>query len=94
MDKKRKEEGVLPWAAETFDLPADVVAGLPRIEILGCRELFMENHRGILSYDSREIDISGGNVTVRVRGEELELRAMNAYELRISGTIFAVEYEY
>lgn len=94
MEKKRKDEGVLPWAAETFDLPADVVAGLPRIEILGSRELFMENHRGILAYDSREIDISVGSMTVKVRGEGLELRAMNAYELRISGNISGVEFEY
>lgn len=94
MDKKRKDGGVLPWAAEAFDLPADIVAGLPRIEILGCRELFIENHKGILSYDSREIDVSGGNITVKIKGEDLELRAMNAYELRISGTIFGVEFAY
>ncbi|SMC41746.1 YabP/YqfC family sporulation protein [Papillibacter cinnamivorans] len=94
MEKRRKDEGVLPWAAETFDLPADIVAGLPRIEILGSGELFMERHRGILSYDNREIDISGGNMTVRIKGENLELRAMNGYELRITGNISGVEFEY
>ena len=41
---------MLAGAAELFDLPADVVAGLPHVEVVGNREFYMENHRGILSY--------------------------------------------
>ncbi len=38
MERKRREQGVLNAVAEWFDLPADVVAGLPRIELVGSRE--------------------------------------------------------
>ena len=79
--------------AEALDLPGDAVAGLPRIELLGDRELRMENHRGILDYGSGEIHISGGRLAVRVLGEDLELRAMNGTELLITGHIRAVEVE-
>ena len=50
MDRSGKKEGLLEKTAEVFDLPGDVVAGLPRIELTGSRELRMENHKGILSY--------------------------------------------
>lgn len=76
--------------AEVFDLPGDVVAGLPRVELLGDRQLRMENHRGILAYGSDEIHISGGKLIVKVRGTNLELRAMNAVELLITGDITGV----
>ncbi|MDR0381128.1 MAG: sporulation protein [Oscillospiraceae bacterium] len=79
-------------AADILDLPADVVAGLPRVEILGCRRLLMENHRGILAYGGETIDINGGQVVVRVRGQRLELRAMNAAELALDGIIRGVEF--
>jgi sporulation protein YqfC len=79
-------------AAETFDLPADVLAGLPRIEITGCRELIIENHHGILEYGDTEIDINGGKVIVKVRGSGLQLRSMNAAELSMNGTILSVEF--
>ena len=55
MDKNRGRKGVLAGAAELFDLPADVVAGLPHVEVVGNREFYMENHRGILSYGGEEI---------------------------------------
>ncbi|MCD8335444.1 MAG: YabP/YqfC family sporulation protein [Clostridiales bacterium] len=80
-------------AAEALELPADVVAGAPLIELVGKRELRMENHRGILSYDPEEISISGGRLLVRVRGEGLALGAMSGESLLITGTIRSVELE-
>ncbi len=78
--------------AEALDLPGEVVAGVPRLEITGSRELRMENHRGILDYSSEEIRISGGRSEICVRGMELTLRAMNSRELLITGTILQVSF--
>ncbi|BFK86614.1 sporulation protein YqfC [Pseudoflavonifractor gallinarum] len=93
MAGKRKKESVLERTAQVFDLPGDLVAGLPRMELIGDRELRMENHRGILAYGSEEIHISGGKLILKVRGEGLELRSMNAGELLITGQIRSVELD-
>lgn len=93
MGERRKRESILERTAEVFDLPGDLVAGLPRIELIGDRELRMENHRGILAYGTEEIHISGGRLVLRVQGEDLELRAMNAGELLITGRIRGLELE-
>ena len=90
---KPRRGGLAERVAAAFDLPGDLVSGLPRIELTGDGELRMENHRGILDYSSEEIHISGGKVAVRVLGEDLELRAMNRAELLITGHIRAVELE-
>lgn len=93
MGTKRKKEGILEKTAEVFDLPGDLVAGLPRMELVGNRELRMENHRGILAYGTEEIHISGGKLILKVRGEGLELRSMNAGELLITGLIRGLDVE-
>lgn len=93
MDRNRKRETLLEKTAEVFDLPGDLVAGLPHIELTGDRELRMENHKGILAYGSEEIHISGGQLVVKVRGIGLELRSMNASQLLITGRIAGVELE-
>ena len=66
---------------------------LPRVELVGNRELRMENHRGILAYGTEEIHISGGKLILKIRGEDLELRSMNAGELLITGRIRGVDVE-
>ena len=89
-EKQQRRPGLLEKTARVFDLPADVVAGLPRLELVGDRELRMENHKGILAYGTQEIHVSGGVFGVKVCGDGLELRVMNALELLITGHITAI----
>ena len=83
--RKDREGGVLTTVAELFDLPADVVAGLPRLEMVG-------SHTGILSYSDQQIDANTAGGVLRVKGERLTLLAMTAGELRIGGQIQSVEW--
>ena len=87
-----EKEGLLLRASRLFDLPADALAGAPRVEMIGDGELRMGPHRGILAYGPEEIHISGGSLVVVVRGGGLELRAMTQEELLVTGTITAVEF--
>lgn len=92
MPRKNRRE-ILCAAAEALELPADVVAGAPRMELIGRREFHMENHHGILSYAREEISISGGRLFVSVRGKNLEIAAMSAGALLITGTIESVSIQ-
>ena len=93
MERNRREKGrVLDSVAELFDLPADVVAGLPRLEMVGSRQLYLEHHTGILSYSETQIDANTPGGVLRVQGEHLTLLAMTAGELRIGGRIDAVSW--
>lgn len=89
----KKRKSLLEKTAQAFDLPGDVLAGLPCIRLVGQEELYLQNHRGILSYGEEEILISGGKLMIRVRGSGLRLRSMTPTDLSISGTIGAVELE-
>ena len=94
MEKRRNREqgGVLGSVAELFDLPADVVAGLPRLELVGNRQLYLEHHTGLLAYGEEQIDVNTAHGVLRLRGQRLTLLAMTGEELRIGGRIDAVEW--
>ena len=92
MERQERTQQIRTRMAELFDLPADLVAGLSHLEILGDRQLFLEGHSGILSYGTEQIDVSAGALTLRIRGRDLALRAMTEDELRIQGTIRGIEF--
>ena len=92
--KKKPVTNVMQRVAEALDLPADAVAGVPRVEIIGAREVIVTNHGGIIEYSSELIAVAGGGVVTAIRGASLDLIAMSASELSIRGTIFAVEFKY
>ena len=58
MERKREQGGILSSVAELFDLPPDVVAGLPRLELVGNRQLYLEHHTGLLAYSDTQIDVN------------------------------------
>ena len=77
-------------AMERLDLPGDL-AGAPRLELIGNRQLLLVRHRGVLAYSPASVEISTGTLTVRVSGENLQLTAMTDSELRLDGILAKVE---
>ncbi len=71
-----------------LDLPAE---GLPKAELFGEREVFLQNYREILSYGKQEIHVDGGAWVLRIVGRDLEIKAMRVGELRIFGEIDRLE---
>ena len=90
----KKRRAIFKKGAETMerlDLEPTVIADVPRLELTGNRALYMDRHRGILSYSTESIDIGGGSVIVRVQGFDLQIVAMTDDELRIAGRICGLE---
>ncbi len=92
MPESKKKESILEKLAFKFDIPGEAFAGLARMEITGCRDLLIENHRGILEYGDSRIDINLGDFILKLLGIELRLVAMNERELRIHGTFTGMEF--
>ena len=78
-------------ASEKLTLPADVLAGVPRIEIMGTSEFSMEPHKGLLEYGSGRITIRTNHGAVTIDGADLKIRLMNSERIVISGTIGSVD---
>lgn len=78
--------------AEKFELPADAIAGVPKITITGKARVLLENHKGLLEYGTELIEINGGRVRVRIHGTDLELRTMDKNDLVVTGQIVSVEF--
>lgn len=90
-EKGPRRESWLEKTARTMALPGQAVAGVPRLELIGDRELYLEGYRDILSYSREEICVDAGRWVLRLTGRELEIKAMRAGELRLFGWIHGLE---
>ena len=78
-------------AMERLDLPGELAAGVPVVELTGNRQFLMVQHKGVLSYSAELVEVSAAGLQVRLTGRDLQLVAMTESELRICGTIEKVE---
>lgn len=76
--------------ADALRVPANVLPGSPRLT-LTAGELLCENHMGLRRYGGDCVEINTRDGFVRVRGDGLELTAMNRDELILRGFFAAVE---
>ncbi|MCL2081607.1 MAG: sporulation protein [Oscillospiraceae bacterium] len=91
MRDKRK---VLERFSRVLDLPADIMAGLPRISIIGLSEILIENHRGILLYNDTDIHVNGGAAVIKLHGDKLSVAAANPGEILITGRLIGIDFVY
>ena len=59
---------------EKLELPQDIVLGVPILTMQGNTELLIENHRGLLQYDTDEIRVRTKTFTVQIEGKELNIQ--------------------
>ncbi|MCC8159985.1 MAG: sporulation protein YqfC [Oscillospiraceae bacterium] len=87
--KKRISEA----AADAWGVPKDVIMNIPRFTISGDREIYIENHKGLLGYTDKEIRVLTGMGTVKICGKNLSIDRIRLEDILISGKFDAVEYE-
>ena len=51
---------------EKLELPQDIVLGVPILTMQGNTELLIENHRGLLQYDTDEIRVRTKTFAVQI----------------------------
>ena len=80
-------------ASDAWGVPKDVIMNIPRLTISGDKEIYIENHKGILEYTDTEIRISTAMGIVRVCGKNLMIDRIRLEDIVISGCFSRVEYE-
>lgn len=90
MNRARK---ILTGAAERLDLPAEVLAGIPKMELTGFRQFSIEPHKGLVEYEKERISIESELGQILILGSELTIQLMNRQRITIRGKLSAVELE-
>lgn len=79
--------------ADMWGLPKDVICDLPRVTLSGDKEIFIENHKGILEYTPQAVRIKMHDGLMNIIGQKLRIREMQADRLLVTGDFCGVEYE-
>lgn len=79
--------------AGRLELPAELIAGVPRVCITGKNEVTVEQHRGVAHCTPDEICVRAADGLVRVTGAELRIRKMDKNIIALTGCVYAVALE-
>lgn len=79
--------------SEILDLPKDVLLDLVRVTVTGKLAVFIENHKGIVEYNSNLIRVNTNDGVIVLKGKDLYLKSAVADEITIEGKLQSIEFE-
>jgi sporulation protein YqfC len=80
------------WMTQTMDLPEDVMMDLPRVTMIGQIHIYIENHRGLLTFTDREVRLLLKQGQLLIRGEQFVIKMILPEEILLQGKIIEVTY--
>jgi sporulation protein YqfC len=91
MAKKWRQQ-LSRWITNTFELPPDVMMDLPRITMVGQLHIYIENHRGLLTFTDTELRLLLKQGQLLIKGESFVIKTILPEEILLEGKINQVLY--
>jgi len=90
MAEKKRIGALLP---ERMAIPAELIPGVPVVELAGFHTASVDGHRGILHYSEARIDIMTRIGTVVMEGDSLQLKQMDREKIVVEGNLSLIRLE-
>ncbi|MEG6585824.1 sporulation protein YqfC [Dendrosporobacter sp. 1207_IL3150] len=87
------KKGRLQRLAGLLEIPQDIVMDLPRITMLGNKQLLVENHKGIIEYTPSLIRIKLNQGELIVSGANFTLGNLQIEQILVEGTVEEIRYD-
>ncbi|WP_062355749.1 sporulation protein YqfC [Bacillus kwashiorkori] len=84
---KKWSQKIRNWITNQLDLPEDVMMDFPRITMVGQIHIYIENHKGLLTFSDNEIRIMLSHGQLLVKGESFVIKTILPEELLLEGKI-------
>jgi sporulation protein YqfC len=91
-EKDKPKTGLKEKFAEMLELPKEIVLNIPKVTIVGNKDMMIENYKGVMEYEDGRIRVNTGTGVVKVTGARLLIREITSEDIIISGDIHALEF--
>ncbi|MFC4388491.1 sporulation protein YqfC [Gracilibacillus marinus] len=78
---------------KTFDLPSEVMLELPRITTIGQIHAYIENHQGLVIFQSNQLVLKIHQGYVKINGTDFVLKMMIGQEILLEGKITDIIFQ-
>ncbi|MBL5813874.1 sporulation protein YqfC [Bacillus sporothermodurans] len=69
------------WMTNKMELPQDVMMDLPRITMIGQIHIYIENHRGLLTFSDREVRLLLKQGQLLIKGQSFVIKTILPEEI-------------
>ena len=76
-----------------LDFPSDISLDLPKIIVIGDKEITIENHKGIIFFETNMVKINSRIGAIVIQGKDFKILFIAETSITISGVFNGISYE-
>lgn len=76
----------------TIGFTQDIILGATIVTMEGDTQLFIENYKGIVTYNDKNIIIQGRKKKIFIEGKNLQIEYYTNMDMKIKGVIYLVKF--
>ncbi len=89
---KKWGEQMKNWLTRSMNLPEDGMMDLPRITMIGQLHIYIENHRGLLTFSDKEVRLLLTKGQLLIKGQSFTIKTILPEEILIEGKVEKLVY--
>lgn len=93
ISKKNKKKGIPNKINRILEIPQEVSSNIPKVTVIGFKQMLIENYKAILEYQDFYIRLSTNIGIININGFELNLEEMTTDDLIVTGKIDSIDFE-
>lgn len=84
---KKWGQSLRNWIMKNMELPQDVMMDLPRITMIGHIHIYIENHRGLITFSDKELRLLLKQGQLLIKGKAFVIKTILPEEILLEGKI-------
>ncbi|MDY0408479.1 sporulation protein YqfC [Virgibacillus soli] len=89
---KKFQQRLRPLFVKYFALPSDAILELPRITAIGQIHVYIENHKGLITFTDTELRLKSTKGYIQIKGKGFVLKMMLPEEILLEGTVSEIKF--
>lgn len=79
--------------SEALELPKELVLDVPRITLIGNKQLILENYKGIIEYEDSRIRVKTSEGLIKLEGISMIIKEITSEDIMVKGEIKIIQFE-
>lgn len=81
------------FMTDSLELPKEIVTDLSRISIFSNNEIYIENYKGLIEFETDRAKINTKGKIISLNGKNFEIKNITEDEITLKGEIYKITFE-
>lgn len=90
--RKKDKVSIKEKMGEMLEIPKELVMDTGKLTVVGQKQVFLENHKGIVEYEDYRIKVNTKEGIIQFEGEGMDIKEITSEDIMVTGKIYTIQF--